>query len=77
MCDNASSFYWGVVCRMTEKPQKEYGIITTMAFVRLLLLLQLLLSTKNLTSRELKARRELVAFVWPKKCFVFESICNA
>ena len=35
---------------------KKYGIIITMAFVRLLLLLQLLLSTKTFTSREVKAR---------------------
>ena len=50
---------------------QEYGIITTMAFVRLLLLLQLLLSTKNVTSRELKARNSLRL---TQKIFVFESI---
>ena len=44
-----------------------------MAFVRLLLLLQLWLSTKNLTSRELKAR-ELFAFLFDQKKFAFESI---
>ena len=38
---------------------KKYGTIITMAFVRLLLLLQLLLSTKNLSSREVKTRNSL------------------
>ena len=42
---------WGLV--------KKYGTTTTMVFVRLLLLLQLLLSTKNLTSREVKAKNSL------------------
>ena len=35
---------------------KKYGTIITMVFVTLLLLLELLLSTKNLTSREVKAK---------------------
>ena len=35
---------------------KIYGIIITMAFERLLLMLELLLSTKNLSFREEKAR---------------------
>ena len=48
-----------------------------MAFVRLLLLLQLLISTKNLTSRALKARNSL-HFCLTKKFFAFESIaCSA
>ena len=45
-----------------------------MAFVRLLLLLQLLLSNKNLTSRELKARNSLHLFA--QSFFVFESIAT-
>ena len=52
---------------------KKYGIIITMAFVRLFLLLQLLLSTKTFTSREVKARNSL-HFCLSKKKFAFEAI---
>ena len=44
-----------------------------LAFVRLLLLLQLLLPTKNLTSRELKARNSLHFCLTPKN-LTFEFI---
>ena len=43
-----------------------------MAFVRLLLLLQLLLSTMDLTSREVKARN--FASLFDREFFTFESI---
>ena len=51
---------------------EEIRIIVTMAFVRLLLLLQLLLSTMNLTSREVKARN--FASLFDQEFFAFESI---
>ena len=75
-----SSELFAYVCRVLQRllfeggvKSKKYGIIITMAFVRLLLLLQLLLSTKNLTFRELKARNSL-HFCLAKKYFTFESI---
>ena len=46
---------------------KKYGTIITMAFVRLLLLLHLLMSTKNLTSRQVIARNS--AFLFDQKNF--------
>ena len=45
-----------------------------MALVRLLLLLQLLLSTMNLTSREVKAR--YFASLFDQEFFAFESIAS-
>ena len=51
---------------------KKYGIIITMTFVRVSMLLQLLLSTKNLTSRELKARNSLHFCLTKKKIPPFQ-----
>ena len=62
------------VAAATIRGRGLYGIIVTMAFVRLLLLLQLLLSTytMNLTSREVKARN--FASLFDQEFFAFESI---
>ena len=59
--------------RLVEKKNTVFHKCSTLAFVRLLLLLQLLLSTKNLTSRELKVR-ELFAFLLTKNFFAFEPL---
>ena len=77
----SSSVLFACVCRVLlgyynfegGMYSNKYGIIITMAFVWLLLLLQLLLSTNTFTSREVKARNSL-HFCLSKKKFAFEPI---